>query len=153
MEVSENGDLSSQMELWLQRKETDRLMARLRRATDQEMEALSHYKTEPLARRLGRSHPDIAARLYRALCMRVVNAGKSKYYDAALDNIEHAKKCYGKARLETDWSVVVADIRERHYRKKGFMVGFEAIVSDEPRRPEPTFMERAKRRWPKGDTR
>ena len=99
------------------------------------------------------SHPDIAARLYRALCMRVVNAGKSKYYDAALDNIEHAKKCYAKARLETDWSVVVAEIRERHYRKKGFMVGFEAVVSDEPRRREPTFMERAKRRWPKGGTR
>ena len=82
--------------------------------------------------------------------MRIVNAGKSKYYDAALDNLEQARKCYAKAGLETDWRAVVADVRERHYRKKGFIAGFEEIVSDAPKDPEPTFMERAKRRWPRG---
>jgi uncharacterized Zn finger protein len=153
MAVSENGDLSSQIELWPEKKEIDRLVVRLRKATDQELEDLSHYKTEPLARKLARAHPDIAGRVYRALCMRIVNAGKSKYYDAALDNLEHAKKCYAKAGLETGWRAVVADVRERHYRKKGFMAGFEEIVSGAPKRPEPTFMERAKRRWPRGGKR
>ena len=153
MEISENGDLSSQIELWLKKKEIDRLAARLRRATDEELEDLSHDKTEPLARKLKRSHADIAARIYRALCMRIVNAGKSKYYDAALDNLEHAKKCYAKASLETDWKAVVADVRERHYRKKGFMAGFEEIVSNAPKRRELTFMERAKGRWPRGGKR
>jgi uncharacterized Zn finger protein len=148
MKISEKGDLSSQIELWLEQKEIERLVKQLRRATDEELEDLSHYTTEPLARKLKRPYPDIAARVYRALCMRIVNAGKSKYYEAALDNIEHAKNCYGKAGLDADWKSVVADIRERHYRKKGFMAGFEAIISDAPKRVEPTFLERAKARWP-----
>ncbi len=110
---------------------------------------LSHYRTEPLARKLERSHPDISARVYRALCMRIVNAGKSKYYDAALDNIEHAKKCYAKAGLNADWQAVVADVRDRHFRKKGFMAGFENIVSGAPKNVEPPFLKRAKARWPR----
>lgn len=149
MEASEKGDLSSQIELWLEKKESDRLVSRLRRATDEELEDLSHYRTEPLARKLERSQPGIAARVYRALCMRIVNAGKSKYYDAALDSIEHAKKCYAKAGLDADWEVVVADVRERHFRKKGFMAEFEEIVSGTPKRVEPPFLERAKARWPR----
>ena len=149
MEASEKSDLSSQIELWLKKKEIDRLLSRLHRATDEELEDLSHYRTEPLARKLKRFNPDIAARVYRAICMRIVNAGKSKYYEAALDNIEHAKKCYSKAGLDSDWETVVADVRERHFRKKGFMAGFEEIVSDVPKRVEPPFLERAKARWPR----
>ena len=76
--------------------------------------------------------------------MRIVNAGKSKYYDAAWDNLERAKKCYLKSGLDTDWEALVDYIRERHYRKKGFLVGFEQVVSGHT---EPTFLERAKRRW------
>jgi len=86
---------------------------------------------------------------YIALCMRIVNAGKSKYYDAALDHIEHAKKCYSKAGLDADWQAVVADVRKRHFRKKGFMAGFEDIVSGAPKQVEPSFLERAKARWPR----
>jgi uncharacterized Zn finger protein len=154
MEASEKGDLSSQIELWIENKEGDRLVSHLRRTTDKELEDLSHYHTEPLARKLERSHPDISARMYRALCMRIVNAGKSKYYDAALNNIERAKKCYAKASLTADWQAVVADVRERHFRKKGFMAGFEDIVAGAPKHVEPPFLERAKARWPrKSDSR
>ena len=149
MEASEKGDLSSQIELWLENKEIDRLVSRLRRSSDEELEDLSHYITEPLARKLERSHPDISARIYRALCMRIVNAGKSKYYDAALDNIEHAKKCYAKAGLTADWQAVAADVRKRHFRKKGFMAGFEDIVAGAPKHVEPPFLERARARWPR----
>lgn len=111
------------------------------------MEALSHYTTEPLACKLERSYPDISARVYWALCLRVINAGKSKYYDAALDHIERAKKCYAKAGLSADWQAVVADVRQRHFRKKGFMAGFEEVVSGAPKHVEPPFLERAKARW------
>ena len=149
IEASEKGDLSSQIELWLEKKESNRLVSRLYRATDAELEDLSHYRTEPLARRLERSHPEISARVYRALCMRIVNAGKSKYYGAALDNIAHAKKCYVKAGLNADWQALVAEVRERHFRKKGFMAGFEDIVAGAPKHVEPSFIERAKARWPK----
>ena len=149
MEASETGDLFSLIELWLKKKEDDRLVSRLRRTTDEELEDLSHYRTEPLARKLERSHPDISARVYRALCMRIVNAGKSKYYAAALDNIEHAKKCYAKAGHDADWQAVVVDVRNRHFRKKGFMAGFEDIVAGAPKHVEPPFLERAKARWPR----
>jgi hypothetical protein len=149
MATSEKGDLSSQIELWLKEKENDRLISRLRRATDKELEDLGHFHTEPLARKLERFHPDISARLYRALCMRIVNAGKSKYYDAALGNIEHARKCYTKAGLEADWQAVVADIRNRHFRKIGFMPGFNDIAAGKPRHVELPFLERAKERWPR----
>lgn len=147
MTASEKGDLSSQIELWLEKKEIGRLISRLLKASDKELEALSHYLTEPLARKLERSHPDISARVYRALCMRIVNAGKSKYYDAALDHIEHAKKCYTKAGLDADWQAVVADVRNRHSRKRGFMAGFEDIAAGAPKNVEPPFLERAKARW------
>jgi hypothetical protein len=149
MAASEKGDLSSLVELWLDHEEFDRLVSYLHRITDDELEGLSHYRTEPLARKLERSHPDVSARVYRALCMRIVNAGKSKYYDAALDHIEHAKKCYSKAGLDADWQTVVADVRERHFRKKGFMAGFEDIVTGAPKKVEPSFLERAKARWPR----
>ena len=145
MEASEKGDLDLQIELWLEKKEIDRLVARLRRAADKELENLSHYRNGPVARKLERSYPDVAARIYRALCMRIVNAGKSRYYDAALDNLEQARKCYVKSGLETDWEALVADVRKRHSRKRGFMTGFEQVVSGYK---EPTFLERAKRRVP-----
>ncbi|MBN2062655.1 MAG: hypothetical protein JW882_19800 [Deltaproteobacteria bacterium] len=149
MTASEKGDLSSLIELWLENKEYDRLVSYLHRTKDDELEALGHYRTEPLARKLERSHPDISARVYRALCMRIANTGKSKYYDAALDHIERAKKCYSKAGLDADWQSVVADVRKRHFRKKGFMAGFEDIVTDAPKHVEPSFLERAKARWPR----
>lgn len=146
--AAEKGDLSSLVELWLENKEYDRLVSRLLRTTDEELEDLSHYRTEPLARKLERSHPDVSARVYRALCMRIVDAGKSTYYDAALEHIEHAKKCYLQAGLNADWQAVVADVRKRHFRKKGFMAGFEDIVLGAPKQVEPSFLDRAKARWP-----
>ncbi len=150
METSETGSLSSQIELWLDKREIGRLVARLHRATNEELENLSHYAAEPAARKIERPHPAVAARVYRALGMRIVNAGKSKYYDAALDHLDHAKKCYLKAGVEADWEALVADVRRRHHRKKGFMAGFEQILSGGPKHREPTFLERAKRRWPGG---
>ncbi|AOY57786.1 DUF6880 family protein [Desulfococcus multivorans] len=149
MSSAEKGDLSSLIELWLVHKEFDRLVSYLHRITDDELEDLSHYRTEPLARKLERSHPNVSARVYRALCMRIVNADKSKYYDAALGHIERAKKCYTKANLDADWQAVVADVRKRHFRKKGFMAGFEDIVTGAPKKVEPSFLERAKARWPR----
>jgi hypothetical protein len=147
MEASEKGDLASQIELWSANKENARLVARLRRATNEELESLSHYHAEPLTRKLERSHPDVSAKVYRALSVRIVNAGKSKYYKEALDYIAKAKKCYAKAGLNAAWKAEVAGVRELHFRKKGFMAGFEKIVSGAPRHVRPLFLTRAKARW------
>jgi hypothetical protein len=47
MVVAEQGDLASLIEFWLSVKEIERLIERLSRASDAELEGLSHYVTEP----------------------------------------------------------------------------------------------------------
>ena len=62
-------------------KEMIRLADLVRGATDETLETVSHYATEPAAEKLEKAHPDLAARLWRAQGMRIVNAAKSKYYE------------------------------------------------------------------------
>jgi hypothetical protein len=133
MAVSEQGDLDSLIELWLSAKETKRLAERLDRASDKQLESLSHYTTEPAAERLAKAYPGTAAKVFRALCMRIVNTGKSEYYYAALLNLEKAKSCYQRAGLDAQWRALTSEIRQRHHRKTGFMPGFERIVRDADR--------------------
>lgn len=147
MAASEDGALCEQILLWLEQKEIDRLAARLVAAADDEIENLSHYSTEPAARALERSHPSVAAKVYRALAMRVVNAGKSNYYDAALSNFEHARKCYLKAGLDDQWESIAQDVRHRPL-KTGFLAQFERIAAGVTKSATPTLLQRARRRWP-----
>ena len=147
MAASERGELDSLIELWLGAKEIDRLAARLGSAPDTQLERLSHYVTEPAAQRLAKTHPGVAARIFRALCVRIINAGKSKYYVEALSNLEESRKCYQQAGLDDQWKALVAEIRLDHRRKSGFMPGFEAIVAGKRSQAEPSFLDRARSRW------
>ena len=147
MDAAAQGDLDSVIELWLGAKEIGRLAERLERTSDTKLQSLSHYVTEPAAERLAKTHPGIAARLFRAMCMRVVNAGKSRYYHAALSNLEKAKICYQKAGLDTQWKVLAAEIRQEHRRKSGFMPGFEKVVGGKGPSREPSFLDRARGNW------
>ena len=79
--------------------------------------------------------------------MRIVDANKSKYYDAALLNLEQARDCYRRAGLAAEWEEAVRQTRADHYRKTAFMPGFEALASDAKRGREPPFLELAKKRW------
>lgn len=128
MGAAEQGDLDSVIELWLAAKEVGRLAERLDRTSNEKLESLSHYVTEPAAERLAKTHPGVAAKVFRALCMRIVYAGKSNYYDAALSNIEKARNCYQRAGLDAQWQALIAEIRREHRRKSSFMPGFERIV-------------------------
>lgn len=129
MEAAGGGQLSSLIDLWLAAKEIGRLVERLRKASNRELEGISHYTTEPAAKRLAKAHPDVAAKVYRALGMRIVNAGKSRYYAAALTSFREAKRCYEKAGLLREWEVVVSEVRGAHGRKHGFMPGFDRIAA------------------------
>jgi len=86
---------------------------------------VSHYATEPAAKRLEKGHPDLAARLWRAQGIRIVNAKKSKYYDAALSDFERARDCYQRAGLASEWEQSVRRVCAAHYRKTGFINGFQ----------------------------
>lgn len=147
METAQHGDLGSLIALWLSAKEIGRLAERLDRASDAELENLSHYVSEPAAERLAKTHPGVAAKVFRALCMRIVDAGKSKYYDAALSNLEKAKQCYRSAGLDARWEALVAEIRRDHHRKTGFMPGVERILRSAGQSKEPSFLDRARSRW------
>ena len=146
MVASEQGDLASLIDWWLGAKEMDRLVARLDRASDTQLEGLSHYVTEPAAKRLAKTHPGVAARIFRALCVRIIDAGNSKYYFEALSNLEESRRSYQEAGLD-QWTAVVTEIRRDHHRKSGFMPGFEAIVAGRRARIEPSFLDRARGKW------
>src|ERR1035438_8605779 len=147
MDASEQGDLDSVIELWLVAKEIERLAERLERTTDTSLESLSHYVTEPAAERLAKTHPGVAAKVFRALCMRIVDAGQSNYYHAALSNLEKARNCYQRAGLDAQWQALIAEIRREHRRKSSFMPGFERIVGGTQPSKEPSFLDRARGNW------
>ncbi len=145
--AAKGANLQSLMELLLSTKELERLADLVRQSKDSVIEGLSHYATEPVAQQLEEPHPDLAARLWRAQGMRIVNAKKSKYYAAALSNFESAKRCFERAGLVTEWEKTVHQVRADHHRKTGFLSGFERLVAGAGPRDEPSFLERAKVRW------
>ncbi len=147
MDALAGADLYSAIELLLGAKEMDRLAELLRRSQDGALQRVSHRLTEPAAKKLEKLHPDLAARLWRAQAMRIVDAGKSKYYDAALSNLERAMVCFKKAGLTAAWEATVNEVRERHSRKSGFMPGFERLVTGRGPNEAPSFLKRAKARW------
>jgi len=76
-------DLYSLIGLLAETKETGRLADLVGHSSDGELEQVSHHVLEPAAQMLQKAHADSAARLWRAMGMRIVNAGKSRYYQAA----------------------------------------------------------------------
>ena len=147
MKAGGRGDLASLIDLLVKVKEAGRLADRLEGANDRELEQLSHYTTEPAAKALAQSHPAVAARVFRALCMRTLKAAKSKYYDAALAHLKEARKCYLAAGLEQKWEGLSLEIRRDHFRKSSFMPGFNAVISGESAPRDASFLDRARRRW------
>ena len=147
MGAAKVADLHSVMELFVETKEMERLADLVRGATDEALQKVSHYATEPAAKKLEKIHPGLAARLWRAQGMRIVEAGKSKYYDAAVSNFERARKCYARAGLAAEWEETVRQVRADHRRKTGFLSGFEAVAAGAGHKKQPSFLERAKTRW------
>jgi hypothetical protein len=146
IEAAKGADLHSLIELLLETKDTERLAAVVGQSKDAAIEDVSHYATEPAAKKLEKTHPEMAARLWCAQGMRVVNAKKSKY-DAALSNFERARRCYEKAGLVADLAARGEPGRAERHRKTGFMSGFEEIVAGSGPSEKPSFLERAKARW------
>jgi hypothetical protein len=147
MDAARTTDLHSLMQLLLETKELERLANLVGQNKDGALEDVSHYTTEPAARKLEKTHPEAAARLWCAQGMRVIKAKKSKYYGAALENFERVRRCYERAGLINDWHRVVDEVCSEHYRKTGFMSGFEEVVAGSGPSEKPSFLERAKARW------
>jgi hypothetical protein len=147
LDVARGADLHSVMELLVETNAMGRLAELVRVTTDVALENISHYTTEPAGMKLEKPHPELAARLWRAQAMRIVDAGKSKYYEAAAANLERARRCYVRAGLASEWEDAVRRIRADHHRKTAFMAAFESVAAGAEHQAPPSFLERAKERW------
>jgi uncharacterized Zn finger protein len=87
-----------------------------------------------------------AAKLHRALGLRIVNAGKSKYYREALDHFAKARRLYSAGWQASEWTAVVEFVRTAHSRKSGFLSDFERIAAGKSERT-PSYAEETRARW------
>ena len=147
MEAAKAAEVSSAIDLFVETKETERLADLVRVTGDPALEQVSHYATEPAAKKLEKKYPELAARLWRAQGLRIVDAGKSRYYDAALSNFERARDCYARAGLAGEWEETVRRVCAAHFRKTGFIGDFRALADGAKRGGRPSFLEGAKQRW------
>jgi uncharacterized Zn finger protein len=146
LERARTADLSSAVDLFLEVRETDRLLGVLEGAKEPAVRALGHYTLQKAAKLLEKDHPAVAARLYRSLGLRIVDEAKSKYYRFALSHLARAKRCYEKAGLAKEWEAMVKDVRKRHHRKPSFIPGFEKVVKGLLSKRS-SFLDRARKRW------
>lgn len=147
MDSARGSDLPTLLELLVETGETGRLAELVPSVGDEALKNVSHYVTEPAAQKLEESHPELAARLWRAQGIRILDAKKSKYYDAALANFERARDCFQRAGMVAEWEETVRRVRAAHYRKTGFIGEFQALAAGAKRRERQSFLERAKERW------
>lgn len=147
--VALDGDryLPAVIELLLHTDETGRLGQLAARTSDCSWEGVGHHTAEQAGAALEPSHPGDAARIWRAQGMRILEAGKSKYYGAALRYFEHAKRCYQQAGQPAQWQQVVDEVHAQHGRKTSFLPGFDAVVTGTDPAPQPSFLDPAKARW------
>lgn len=126
MAAADKADLGGFVSLCVKAKEWERLAQRTHSAKPVELEALSHYCTEPAARGLAKHDALAAAKLYRVLGLRIVNAGKSKYYREALEHFEKARNLYCGMGRASEWEALVQAVQRAHSRKSGFLIGLQA---------------------------
>jgi tetratricopeptide (TPR) repeat protein len=139
--------LPAVIELLLHTDETGRLRQLAARTSDSSLEGVGHHTAEQAGTALEPGHPGEAARIWRAQGMRILKAGKSKYYGAALRYFEHAKHCYQQADQPAQWQQVIDEVYAQHSRKTSFLPGFDDVVTGTDSALQPSFLDRAKTRW------
>jgi len=141
--------LSGFVEICTETKEWDVLSEHIIAVENEKLEKISHYITEKAAKGLAKKHSQAAAKIFAALGMRIVQSGKSKYYQYALEHFRNAKAFYERAGCEQVWLSLVDRVRENHSRKYSFIGDFEEIVAGRaPESPE-SFEKRVRMRWKK----
>ena len=139
--------LSGFIEICAATREWDRLADHVLTVDHRTLEGISHYVTEKAAEGLIRKHPQAAAKIYRALALRILAAGKAKYYDFALEHLRTTKRLLEKLNKVDEWHTIVDEIRRDHPRKRGFMSDFEKLVAGSRQESPKTFARLARRRW------
>jgi len=152
MQEAKIAPLKLVIELFIKIKESSILANRILSVKHEELENISHYVTEKAAEVLLKKNSMAAAKIYRALGMRILNSKKSKYYSIALDHFLKVKSIYIKNNSKEDWLSIVKYIRQNHARKYSFIADFEKLVSGIYPSPQKSFEQRARLRWEKQTT-
>ncbi len=147
IDASMSARLPSAMEILVETGESERLAVIVRRSSDHALEALSHYLTAAAVEILESQDLFLAGRLWQAQGFRIVEAGKARYYDAALRDFERAWSCFEQCDRIDEWRLTVHRVRTNHSRKSSFMPGFERLVEGMGPSSEPSYLERARLRW------
>lgn len=147
IEVAKKTPLDSTIELFIQTEELDILTDRILAVKREELENISHYTMEKAAEALLNKNSIAAARIYCAMGIRILNSGKSKYYNIALEHFLKVKRIYAKNNSEEEWLSIVRHVRENHARKYSFIPDFEKLVSGKYPPPGESFIKRARKRW------
>jgi uncharacterized Zn finger protein len=146
MAAASHAALEDFMSLCVKAKDWSRLATRIHAATHAELERVSHFDSEPAAKALSKRDPLAAAKVFRALGVRILADGKSKYYGEALDSFERARDLYCAHGRASEWQELVQSVRVEQSRKRGFLSAFEKTVAGQSG-SEPSFAEQARQRW------
>jgi hypothetical protein len=149
MAAAKDAELAEFIDLCVEARELDQLAGRIDTAAPAELESISHYVTEKAAAALERRHGVAAAKVHCAMAMRVLGAGKSKYYPQALEHLQAARDLYTKHKQEQVWQAVVERVRRDHSRKHSLVPSFEGIVAGDGPPDVESFEARARGRWRK----
>lgn len=140
--IDENASLDNKIEFYLQFNEIELLTKFVANASDEQLGQIGHNRGEKMAVLLKDQYPLLAARVYRAQGMRIVENKKSKYYDKAAEYLYLAKQLYCQNGQAKEWDKIVNTILVEHKRKSGFMAEFNNVLNDQPPRRVPSFQER-----------
>lgn len=141
-----DGPIEPVLAICVDTKEYGVLVDRILRCRHQTLEEIGHHSTEKAAKLLEKKHPEAAAKIYRALGVRIVNSKKSKYYSVAWEHFEKTKELYLKIGQEKEWDILVSKTLCEHSRKSSFIDGFKEIVAG-TKKKKVSFAERAENRW------
>ena len=149
IDAARKTSLEAFIEICVKTKEIDALSRHIDSIKDDQLEDITHYVTEKAAKALTKKHPQSAMTIYRALGMRILRSGKSKYYSQALEHFGQVKKLSKKAGYPERWEELVQTIHDQHLRKRGFIDRFEDLVVTREAKPSKSFEENARATWKK----
>jgi len=140
---------SNIVRLLFELKERGKLSDLIMKSNEKTLEGIFYYDAAKIAEKLERSYKPAAARLYLALTMDIVKAGRSKAYHYAIEYCDKLKTLYEKTGQNKKWIKLIDYFRQNHNRKRSLMNSFEAIIDGDKRKDENTLRQPANKRLKK----
>ena len=126
--------------------EFEKLAQLIVKSDETTMENLFYYDALNVAEKLEEKHKKAAAKLYLALTMNIVKAGRSKAYKYALKYCEKLKILYEETKQQRHWEKLLDYLQGQHSRKYSLMDGLEKVIEGTPVQERNTLQKRVNQR-------